>query len=206
MIHCSLWAFICVVACIFILILVYPSDVATRCSRNRLPFVCVVGRCWPIEPALAHISTSSLWSYLQCHIIEVLCELRLGSHYYDVVICVYVSLKSIASIITLVVLRIVAAVVLLLLSWLCLIYGITKETFIWTIQSSVLRLHERILKSVAQVNAWLTNELSWMEMLRDLVIQIQIRMLLSIKHFIWSRAIWVAREVTFWLLMRSCNW
>jgi hypothetical protein len=57
----------------------------------------------------------------------------------------------------LVVLRIIAAVVLVLLTWLCLIYGVTKETFIGTIQSSILGLHERILKSVAQVNAWLTN-------------------------------------------------
>ncbi len=140
-IHCSLRTFVCVVACIFILILVYPCDVSTRCCRYRLPFISIISRCWPVESALAHISTSSLGSDLQCHIIQVLCELRLGSHYYHVVICVDVSLKWIASIIALVVLRIVT-VVLLLLSWLCLINRITKETFIGTIQSSILRLHE----------------------------------------------------------------
>ena len=157
MIHCSLWTFVCYVARIFILILVYPCDVSTRCGWNSLSFVCVVGRCGSIEPALAHIPTSSLGSDLQCHVIEVLCELWLCSYDYDVVICVYISLKRIDSIIALVVLRIVAAIDLLLMSWLCLINGVTKETFIRTIQSSILRLHERILQSVAHVNAWLTN-------------------------------------------------
>lgn len=188
MIHSSLRTLICVVACIFILILVNSCNVSTRGGWDGLTLVGVVGWRRAIEPTLTHVPASPLWCDLQSHVVEVLCEFWLCPNYDYVVISVLVGLESIAAII-IVVLRIVVALWLVLMTWLCLIYRFTEETLVRAVHCSRLRLHKRVLQGIAQVNARLADQLSWMEMLRSLMIQIQIRMLLPVKHLIGSWAI-----------------
>lgn len=80
------------------------------------------------------------------------------SNYDYVVICILVRLKRIARII-IVVLRIVVALwlMLLLMTWLCLIYRVTEETLVGAVHCGRLRLHKRVLQGIAQVNARLAD-------------------------------------------------
>lgn len=150
MVHCSLWTFVCVIPRIFILILIYPCDISTRRGGHRLTFICVVGWRRAIEPALTHVSTPPFGCDLQCHVIKVLCQLWLCTDHNDVVIRILVSLKRIAPIITLLILRIVVVTLRLLLTWLCcMVNGVTEETLVRTIDCGGLGLHERVLQSVA---------------------------------------------------------
>ncbi len=107
------------------------------------------------------------------------------SNYDYVVVRILVGFKSMSAIVV-VVLRIVVVLWLLLMTWLCLINCVTEETLVGPVHCGRLRLHKRVLQGIAQVNTRLADQLSWMEMLRNLVIQIQIRMLLPVKHLISS--------------------
>jgi hypothetical protein len=152
-----------------------------------MTLVCVI--CGgPIEPALAHISTTSLGGNLQRHIVDITTHLGLRGAYH-VVICILICLQSVRSscVVALVVLRVVrrllSCVELLLL---LMVNSVAKKSFVGAVHCSCLRLNERVLKGITHVNTRLTKNLCRMVVSRNLVVKIHIRMLVTVRHLIGS--------------------